>query len=298
MEEQDAKISEEFGGHTMKAGKSVLFAGASVAVAAAGVGACWQGLIVRSYTEITNKVSSPVRLAVLTDLHSSFYGKGQKRLLRAIQEQQPDLLLLVGDIVDDLVPVEGAKQLLSVIGIEYPCYYVAGNHEHRSGRADSIKSMIRSYGVTVLEGSGETVEVNAQKVQIYGVDDPEGFGNPPYVRHPAPLQWKRQLRTCRAKLDGTIYAVLLSHRPELAKEYRHCGFDLVVAGHAHGGQVRIPGIVNGLLAPNQGLFPKYVGGRYALGETAMIVSRGLCRNHLPRVFNPPELVVIDLRPAR
>ena len=90
----------------------------------------------------------------------------------------------------------------------------------------------------------------------------------------------------------------MSHRPDLADLYSGRGFDLVVCGHAHGGQVRIPGILNGLYAPNQGMFPKYAGGHYRLadGKTEMIVSRGLCKNSLPRIFNPPEVVVIDILP--
>jgi len=94
-----------------------------------------------------------------------------------------------------------------------------------------------------------------------------------------------------------VYSILLSHRPERVEAYHSSGFDLVVAGHAHGGQVRIPGILNGLYAPNQGFYPKYADGRYALGETLMIVGRGLSRSGLPRVFNPPELVIIDVEPA-
>ena len=90
--------------------------------------------------------------------------------------------------------------------------------------------------------------------------------------------------------------MLLSHRPELVDIYRGSGFDLVVSGHAHGGQVRIPGLVNGLFAPCQGWFPQYAGGVYALGSTTLVVSRGLCRNELPRVFNRPELVVLTLSP--
>ena len=91
--------------------------------------------------------------------------------------------------------------------------------------------------------------------------------------------------------------MLLSQRPERTECYRDSGFDLVVSGHAHGGQVRLPGMINGLFAPHQGAFPDYAGGLYALGSTTLVVSRGLCRNLLPRVFNPPELVALDLLPA-
>ena len=262
-----------------------------------------QKLAVRYYVEETDKVTEPVRLAVLTDLHSTFYGKDQEELIRTLGSQDPDAVLLTGDIADDEVPHDGTKALLSVTGIQYPCFYVTGNHEYWSGEAEEIKEMIASYGVTVLEGESSLLSVNGQEIQICGVDDPDGFGRWFGLDSGAMAGWEEQLVNCRLALDGEHYSVLLSHRPELVSYYTHqpgaetAGFDLVTAGHAHGGQVRIPGVLNGLLAPNQGWFPKYAGGRYELGDTVMIVSRGLCRNLLPRIFNRPELVVVDLIPA-
>ena len=102
-----------------------------------------------------------------------------------------------------------------------------------------------------------------------------------------------------AAQDGETFSILLTHRPERVEDYTGRGFDLVLAGHAHGGQWRLPGLINGLIAPNQGLFPRYAGGRYALdGDTTMIVSRGLAREstRIPRLFNRPELVVVDILP--
>ena len=91
------------------------------------------------------------------------------------------------------------------------------------------------------------------------------------------------------------YSILVTHRPERVESYAASGFDLIVAGHAHGGQARLPGLINGVYAPNQGLFPNYAGGMYVLtAQTSMVVSRGLCRNVIPRIFNPPELVIIDI----
>ncbi len=265
--------------------------------------ACSQKLAVQYYAEETDKVTEPVRLAVLTDLHSTFYGKGQEELIHTLDRQEPDAVLLVGDIADDEVPHDGTKALLSAIGGRYPCFYVTGNHEYWSGEAEEIKEMIASYGVTVLEGESRFLNAGEQKIQICGVDDPDGFGRWFGLDSGTTAGWEKQLEDCRLALDGEFYSVLLSHRPERVSCYAHqpgeetAGFDLVVAGHAHGGQVRVPGILNGLLAPNQGWFPRYAGGRYELGDTVMIVSRGLCRNLLPRIFNRPELVVVDLVPA-
>lgn len=278
----------------IKNGKKKIIWGLFLAAGILAVTAFWQGLTVTHYTIQTDKISSPIRMAFLTDLHSTIFGDHQTELIKAIQVQNPDIILLAGDIADDEVPHDGTRQLLSVIGTEYPCYYVSGNHEYWSGEADVIKKMISSYGVTILAGETRDIEVNHQKIQIGGVDDPEGFKNTP-VEDGMPKGWQEQLTACRSEIDAVRYSILLSHRPELAEQYKNSGFDLVLAGHSHGGQVRIPGLLNGLIAPNQGWFPKYAGGSCQLGSTTMIVSRGLSRSRLPRIFNPPELVIVDLK---
>jgi predicted MPP superfamily phosphohydrolase len=117
------------------------------------------------------------------------------------------------------------------------------------------------------------------------VDDPDGLIS---------TDWSAQLGACAPNDD--IYAILLSHRPERGALYRDAGFDLALVGHAHGGQVRLPLLLNGLYAPNQGWFPKHAGGRYEIGDMTMIVSRGLQNWGLPRVFNPPEMVLVDIVP--
>jgi uncharacterized protein len=285
---------------TRKKRKHLAWGVAAALLAVLCVTALWNGLTVKVYTETTDKVEAPIRMLVLSDLHSTIYGDKQEELIKAIRKQKPDIILLVGDIADDGKPIEGTQQLLSVIGTEYPCYYVTGNHEYWSGKIDSIKDIIRSYGVTILEGDTEVIKVGNQELRLGGVDDPDGFGDKSYnVDHGNSETWQEQFDACKAEAGDDIYSVLLSHRPELTEQYRDSGFDLVLAGHAHGGQVRIPGILNGLYAPNQGYFPKYAGGRYELGQTVMIVSRGLSRNiRLPRVFNPPEIVVVDLKPEK
>ena len=257
-----------------------------------------QSLTLRTYKIHTDKLDQKIRLMIITDLHSTIYGKEQASLINKIDENQPDVILLVGDIADDEVSHEGTKLLLSDIGSRYPCYYVSGNHEIWSGESDAIKSMIRSYGVTVLEGESNLLTVNGQLLQIHGVDDPDRFVNYGTYGQIVPSDWAEQFNTCQVMTEDTVYDILLSHRPELTDFYADSGFDLVLSGHAHGGQVRIPGILNGLYAPNQGLFPKYAGGLYELGTTSMVVSRGLCKNNLPRIFNPPELVIVDLLPTQ
>lgn len=254
--------------------------------------ALWPGIVVKHYTDESGKIDSEIKLAVISDLHSGIYGENQKQLLGVLHRQNPDVILLTGDIADDHVSHDGTRQLLEVLGEMFPCFYVSGNHEFWSGEADYIKDMIRSFGVKVLEGECEIIEIQGQKLRICGVDDPERFDANVYTED----GWKNQFNNCRAETGDGIYSVLLSHRPELADLYNNSGFDLVAAGHAHGGQVRIPFVLNGLLAPNQGFFPKYAGGKYILGNTVMVVSRGLGRNRIPRIFNPVEVVIINLRP--
>lgn len=253
------------------------------------------GLTVCSYTVPSFKITHPLRAVLVTDLHSTGYGRNQEILLDAIQGQRPDLILMAGDIVDDIVPVEGSIQLLRGLKGKYPSFYVSGNHEERTGNMPAIRRMFTDYGVTVLSGDAEAVTLRGQSLLIGGVDDPQAYA---CSRHGEKLdgRWKTQFWSCCSRTCPDTFSILLSHRPELVKYYKNSGFDLVVAGHAHGGQVRIPGLVNGLFAPHQGFFPLFAGGRYALGTTTLIVSRGLCLNRLPRVYNPPELVVLDISP--
>lgn len=248
-------------------------------------------LAVRTYTIESEQVSTPVRLAVLTDLHACAYGEGQKNLLDAVAVQCPDLVLLGGDIVDDepRMPEERALATVEALAEVWPVYYVTGNHEFWTERVGEVKELLRAQGAVVLEGESHTVTAAGQSLRIGGVDDPEVGED----------VWREQLEAVTAAQDGETFSILLTHRPERVEDYTGRGFDLVLAGHAHGGQWRLPGLINGLMAPNQGLFPRYAGGRYELdGDTTLIVSRGLAREstRIPRIFNRPELVVVDIVP--
>ena len=252
-------------------------------------GAFDSGLVTRTYTLETEKVTAPVRLAVLTDLHSCAYGENQAELLDVVLNlsPQPDGILLVGDIVDDQLPEDNAWYTVSRLSEFYCCFYVTGNHEWWSGEAERICGEMERLGVTVLRGDSFFLSNDqGQTIAVCGIDDPDA-GAP------------GQLEQVGERVDPETFTVLLAHRPEQIDEYLSYPFDLVVSGHAHGGQWRLPGLINGLLAPNQGLFPRYAGGQYDFGDTTMIVSRGLAREstRIPRIYNPPELVVVDIVPA-
>lgn len=253
-------------------------------------------LTVRSYSVSNDEISYPIRLVVLTDLHDTLFGTDQSELIGKIKEQNPDLIVFVGDIADEFGNHQETGILLTNICAASPCFYVTGNHEYWSYHVEEIEDLIRSSNVTILEGNTERIQLKGQTLSLCGVDDPDGF-DPVYAKESEFSNWQAEFQSCRNAIDPTIYSILLSHRPELVEEYSTSGFDLVLSGHAHGGQIRIPGILNGLYSPNQGFFPKYAGGQYQLDRTTMIVSRGLSlKKGIPRIFNPPELVVINLEP--
>lgn len=244
-------------------------------------------LQVTYYSIESDKVQSNVRILLLTDFHSNNYGKNASKIMKKVRSVSPDIVLLGGDIYDDVLPEDNADTFVRVLAGEYRCFYVTGNHEYWSKNVDGIKENLRNLGVIVLEGDCETVSVNGQDINICGVDDPVYD----YERMYTQLQY-----AAMASNNGN-FTVLLSHRPELVDEYAKYNFDVVLSGHAHGGQIRIPFLLNGLYAPDQAWFPKYAGGKYEIDDCRLIVSRGLDREtiKIPRVFNRPEMVVLDIK---
>lgn len=241
-----------------------------------------QRLKVVNYTIDESRIQIKVKIALITDLHGCYYGENQEKLIEKINNYQPDLVLLGGDIYD----LNSHKNITDVLEAiqDYKSYYVSGNHEVWSGKLEEFKNELSNYGVKILEGTYDQVRINGQEIQIAGINDPA-------------LNDRKLLKKELDQLKGIskrAYTILLAHRPELIDLYQTYDFDLVLAGHAHGGQWRIPLLLNGLFAPNQGLFPKYAGGYYK--DEKLVVSRGLAREstRVPRIFNRPELVLIEL----
>lgn len=267
-----------------------------VAATAFVVPGLYCGLKVRKYELDSDKLHGLVRIALVTDLHSCWYGKGQKELLDAIDEQNPDVILLGGDIFDDKRSDDHTEAFLAGIAGKYLCYYVTGNHECWAGTEKFQQKMaiLEKYGIVWLSGESVELTVGNEKLRLFGVDDPQI--NLVRASDKKYRSFDKEWEKCNIE-DPQIFSILLSHRPELFSSYCMKGFDLALAGHAHGGQWRIPGLLNGFYAPNQGLFPKLAGGLYQDGNTTMIVSRGLAREStpVPRFYNPPELVIIDLK---
>ncbi len=243
------------------------------------------------YNIITDKVAKPVRIALLADLHAQDFGENQEQLFTLLEPEKPDVVLLAGDIFDDRIAYDNTILTLELLAARYPCYYVSGNHDNWTNQIDALKQIVRDNGITVLEGDTAQFEINGEVIAISGIDDP-------FIDEytTANRSFAEQLAlVSNYKTDH--YHILVTHRPELIEDYLKGHFDLMVAGHAHGGQWRIPYLLNGLLAPNQGLFPKYAGGRFDFDDKVLIVSRGLTHTstRIPRIFNRPELVIIDLQ---
>jgi len=262
------------------------------------VSALYSGLTVRNYVVESDKVKGVggvVRIVQISDLHSVVFGNDQQPLIDMIKAQRPDIIMLTGDIVDDKEPISGAQLFLEKVKGIAPIYYVSGNHEFMSGKYDNIKKMIQGYGIMVLSNECRFVTVNGVNLCICGIDDPDVFRR---SKDLGVLKYKDEdgLLERFSDLDDNTFNILLAHRPELIDSYRKYNFDLVLSGHTHGGQVRIPLILNGLFAPNQGYFPKYAGGRYDFSNMTMIISRGLSIDKkTPRIFDPPEVVVVDIK---
>ena len=249
-------------------------------------------LILRTYTVASPKLTAEVRLAVVTDFHSS---DNADDVVAMVASCAPDAVLLVGDLFDDDIanrPPERTLSLMRQLSALYPCYYVSGNHEAWTGEMDALYQQTEEAGVTVLRMSSGVLTVRGQRIALCGIPDPYEM-----VFSGAP-DTEEQLQQAIEDVDSADFTVLLAHRPELLAKYAQFPLDLVVSGHAHGGQVRIPGVLNGLYAPNQGWFPKLAGGAYTQDGTTLIVSRGLAvRTRLPRIFNRPAVVLVRCLPA-
>ena len=246
-------------------------------------------LILRTYTVASPKLTAEVRLAVVTDFHSS---DNADDVVAMVTSCAPDAVLLVGDLFDDDTqnrPTERTLSLMRQLSALYPCYYVSGNHEAWTGEMDALYQQTEEAGVTVLRMSSGVLTVRGQRIALCGIPDPYEM-----VFSGAP-DTEEQLRQALEDVDSADFTVLLAHRPELLAKYAQFPLDLVVSGHAHGGQVRIGS--QGIYSPGQGLFPKLTSGFYF--DDKLFISRGMTNSACaPRLWCPCELVMVRLLPNR
>lgn len=231
------------------------------------------------------------RIAQISDMHNAEFGDGNQRLLDMLREAEPDMIAITGDLIDSrktniAVALAFAEEAVRIA----PCYYVSGNHEARVPEYRELKAGLEAAGVTVLDDARVEIEISGKSITIIGVNDSSFLAD--YLTSDAAVM-DRKLSELSS--EDASFTILLSHRPELFDTYAAHDMDLVLTGHAHGGQFRLP-LIGGLIAPNQGLFPKYDDGLYSEGNTNMIVSRGLGNSIIPfRFNNRPEVILIELK---
>ena len=232
------------------------------------------------------------RIAQVSDLHNAEFGEENWKLIQMLSQTNPDIIVLTGDLIDsrrtDLdVALEFAWQAGKIARV----YYVSGNHEARVPEYEDLKIGLVKAGVVILENQKVQITREGESITFIGIDDPSFQES--YLFGDAEGVAKQAIDNLQSESDG--YTVLLSHRPELFDLYVENQMDLVFSGHAHGGQFRLP-FVGGIVAPNQGFFPKYDDGRYDEENTTMIVSRGVGNSIIPiRFNNRPEIVVVQLK---
>lgn len=263
--------------------------------AAVSVWAVWsnQSLVQTVYTLESDRVPQAFdgfRIAQISDLHNRQLGKNNKNLLTKLSACQPDIIVFTGDMIDSRqtdmeVTARFAREAVKIA----PCYYVPGNHESRLTEYAEFKQMLIDAGVTVLEDTAVAIERSGGRIMLQGIMDP-AFHTEDILLHMDETVWA-QLESLPKE---EVFTVLLSHRPELFPQYREHSADLVLTGHAHGGQVRLPWI-GGLYTPSQGWFPEYDAGAFTEQGVTMIVSRGVGNSAFPlRVNNRPEVVIVEL----
>ena len=247
------------------------------------------------YTIVSFKVPESFacfEIAQVSDLHNAEFGEGNSDLLALLSEVEPHMIVLTGDLIDSRhtemeVALDFAGKAVQIA----PVYYVSGNHEARVPEYAELKMGLTEAGVTVLENQKIQITRDGESITLMGIQDPSFQSE--YLFGDAEAVARQAITSLQDASDG--FTVLLSHRSELFDLYVDSGIDLVFSGHAHGGQFRLP-FLGGLVAPNQGFFPKYDAGQFIQENTNMIVSRGVGNSIIPlRINNPPEVVVVELK---
>lgn len=245
-------------------------------------------------------LSRECRIVFLSDLHNNCYGKENEKLLESVSEQEPDLILIGGDMLIGKMDVSSdvAERFVSRLTKIAPVYYANGNHEQRmkiapekfGNRYQAYKEKIANSGVVFLENAHTDRMVEACSIRITGLEIPqEGYRK--FRKTEVTL---RQIEDCVGQADSETYQILLAHNPIYAETYLKWGADLVLSGHLHGGVVRVP-FLGGIVTPQFRLFPEYSGEMSRVGEQTVIVSKGLGTHTIKvRFLNPAEMIVLHL----
>ena len=231
------------------------------------------------------------RIVQISDLHNAEFGENNEKLLLMLKQADADIIAITGDMIDSRntdidVAISFAQKAVNIA----PVYYVNGNHESRvSGEYEKLKQGLTDAGVTILENSSADITIGDEAITLIGINDPTFRME--LVDDTMEQNIAHQLEDMIP--DNDNYKVLLAHRPEYFDVYAG-NVDLILSGHAHGGQFRIP-FIGGLVAPGQGFFPEYYEGSHIKENTEMIVSRGIGNSIIPfRINNKPEIIVAEL----
>lgn len=225
-----------------------------------------------------------MKIAQVSDLHNKKFGKEQKTLLKKLENYQPDVIFVTGDVVDaNHTNIEVAMDFLRGAVEIAPVYFVVGNHEMwlDTQVLANLREQMEAVGVYYMDNECLSIPYGETTYNLMGLDVDNLYGN--------------RLDQCLESENKEKLTILLAHEPQYFQRYCDLNMDLVFSGHAHGGQVRLP-FIGGLVAPDQGFFPKYTEGTYIENATTMVVSRGLGNSIIPvRVFNFPEIVYVELK---
>ena len=282
---------------TAKKKKLIFLAVVAIVLIALVIWIAWgnTALELNTYTISSSKLPQSFdgyRIAHVSDLHNTEMGKDNEKLLTLLRDAAPHMIAITGDLIDSRnTDIEVALQFVREAVKIAPCYYVTGNHEARVNEYGELKAGMEAAGVIVLEDARTEISMEGETVTLIGVNDPSYQTD--YLFGDSKTVMNVKLEELHTGNDG--FTILLSHRPELFGTYVAHDVDLVLSGHAHGGQFHLP-FVGGLVAPNQGLFPEYDAGIYTEGNTNMLVSRGVGNSILPfRINNRPEVILIELQ---
>jgi predicted MPP superfamily phosphohydrolase len=226
------------------------------------------------------------RVVQLSDLHGSEFGKDNARLVRAVEDEEPDIIVMTGDFIDEnkneLPEVEALVKQLTGIA---PVYYVSGNHDWASSDIEALARALDGAGAHYLQNDYITLERGGDSIVLCGIEDPNGRAD---MIKPDEL-----VGAINSELPGS-FVLLLAHRNYWVERYPDLGVDIILCGHAHGGIVRLPGI-GGLIGSNAEMPAKYEAGVFESGRYSMVVSRGLGNSvAVPRFLNTPEIITVIL----
>lgn len=257
-----------------------------IAVCGIGVyvlcGLQYKNIDVTNYVIHTKKITDEMRICILADLHCRRFGEKQSRIIAIVNKMKPDLIIIPGDLFDIDRDYEISFELIDCLK-EYPVYFTSGNHDNYISEIDQLRKRLEEKGVCVLENRGVTFGKGDSEIELFGLSD---AGRKPGIEDVHEI------------FKTNMYRILISHRPDFTEYYKEMPCALILSGHVHGGQWRIPLIHKGIYAPQQGLFPKYYQGVYNLNGTHLIVSRGLASGNplIPRLYNDPEICFVTLKP--